>query len=551
MATNKRTIYLGLDYSEFSGGVTEINRKMGLLDAEFKLAKEQAKAYGTETDELGLKHEYLTQKIELQNKKVEEAKKAYDAAMSSNTASQKEIDKLDLKLLQERTKLEQLNSELNDNKKATDKATGANKSFGDEIRGVADTLGINVSPAIEKLAKKFDGVSAAVGNAILGIGAMISGLVKCSMASAELADELITLSNQTGISTDELQKMQYASKFLDVDVQTMTGSINKMVRSMNEARDGSGNASEAFKKLRIRVTDSRGALRDQNDVFAEVIDKLKNVKNETERDALSMQIFGRSAQELNPLIKAGSEGLKEYYEEAEKLGIVMSEEDVMALGQMQDAWDKMQSSFDAVKNQLALALLPVLTKLFEVISSIPAPVLSTLVTLAGIIATIVLVVKAIKSMTGTAKAIGDFFGTFSAKGAKTTLVIVGIVVALIALAAIIAVIIGKSDELNNTMENIGNSTKAVSESVTGAQENVMRTQSHATGTDFFSGGRTWVGEAGPELVTLPRGSKITPEKDVPGNVTKIFNITIDAKNVRDFNRVVELAEAQQMATRRV
>ena len=53
MANNKRTIYFGLDYSQFSGGVTEINRKMGLLDAEFKLATQQAKNYGNETDQLG------------------------------------------------------------------------------------------------------------------------------------------------------------------------------------------------------------------------------------------------------------------------------------------------------------------------------------------------------------------------------------------------------------------------------------------------------------------------------------------------------------------
>ena len=79
--------------------MTEINRKMGLLDAEFKLATQQAKNYGSETDQLGLKTEYLTQKIALQNQKVEEAKKAYDAAMSSQSASAKEIDALDKKLL--------------------------------------------------------------------------------------------------------------------------------------------------------------------------------------------------------------------------------------------------------------------------------------------------------------------------------------------------------------------------------------------------------------------------------------------------------------------
>ena len=95
---------------------------MGLLDAEFKLATQQAKNYGTETDELGLKEEYLTQKIALQTQKVEEAKRAYDAAMSSQQASQKEIDELDKRLLNERTKLEQLNGSLQQTKEDTEKA---------------------------------------------------------------------------------------------------------------------------------------------------------------------------------------------------------------------------------------------------------------------------------------------------------------------------------------------------------------------------------------------------------------------------------------------
>ena len=65
-ANYKRTIVLGLDYSEFSGGITECNRKMGLLDAEMKLAQEQAKAYGDASDQLKIKQEGLAQKIELQ-----------------------------------------------------------------------------------------------------------------------------------------------------------------------------------------------------------------------------------------------------------------------------------------------------------------------------------------------------------------------------------------------------------------------------------------------------------------------------------------------------
>ena len=551
MASNKRTIYLGLDYSQFTGGVTEVNRKMGLLDAEFKLAQQQAKNYGAATDELGLKQEYLTQKIALQNQKVEEAKKAYDAAMSSQNASQKEIDALDKKLLQERTTLEKLNGQLKEADENIKKADVDTRSFGDEIRGLASTLGINVSPAIEKLAQKFDGVNASVGNAVLGIGAIATAFVKCSMDVASFADDLNTLSKTTGITTDELQKLQYAADFVDVSVDTMSSSITKLTQSMSKARDGSDEAQEAFKKLQIRVTDGQGALRDSNEVFYETIDKLGKIKNETERDALAMKLFGRSAKELNPLIEAGSKKLKELGIEAENLGLIMGQEDLDKANQFNDALDRMKDVADGLKNSLGLVLLPILTALFEALSAIPVPVLKTIVIIASVVASILLIVKAIKSLTDTGKTISNFFKTFDLAANKTTLIIIGIVAALIALVTLITVLVGRGKEATDAISSIGSSMQGVTDSITNAQNNVRKTQTNATGVTEFAGGQTWVGEAGPELVTLPKGSSITPEGQSERTVINNYYATIDAKSVKEFNDVVRIMNMQRMAERRL
>ena len=62
-------------------------------------------------------------------------------------------------------------------------------------------------------------------------------------------------------------------------------------------------------------------MRDADDVFMDMVDALGSIENETERDALAMQIFGKSARELNPLIRAGSKALADYSKEAEELGI--------------------------------------------------------------------------------------------------------------------------------------------------------------------------------------------------------------------------------------
>lgn len=549
---NKRTIYLGLDYSQFTGGVTEINRKMSLLDAEFKLAKEQAKNYGTATDELGVKQEYLGQKIALQAQKVEEAKKAYDAAMSSTTATQKEIDALDKKLLQERTTLEKLNGELKTTDKSMEDAEKETKSFGDEIRGLAGALGVNVSPALEKLASKFDNVDAAAGKAVLGIGVIATAFAKCSLGVAEFADELNTLSATTGISTDELQKLQYAADYVDVSVETMTGSMTKLTQTMSKARDGSKESEEAFKKLHIRITDSNGALRNANDVFYETIDKLGQVKNETERDALAMKVFGRSAKELNPLIEAGSKRLKELGVEAENLGLVLGSDDLQKANEFNDALDRMKDVAEGLKNSLGLVLLPILTALFDALSKIPVPVLKTIVIIASVVASILLIVKAIKSLTDTGRAVKDFFTSFDLAANKTTLIVVGIVAALIALVTLITVLAGKGKEATDAIAGIGNSMQSVTDSITGAQNNVKKTYGNAAGVAEFAGGKTWVGEAGPELVTLPQGTSITPANEAGAKIEyNNFYCTIDARTIDDFNKVVQIMQNQRMAERRI
>lgn len=550
MANNKRTIYLGLDYSQFSGGITEINRKMGLLDAEFKLATQQAKNYGTETDELGLKTEYLTQKIALQNQKVEEAKKAYDAAMSSQNASAKEIDELDKRLLNERIKLEQLNGELVQTENDTKKADQANKTFGDTIRGLASALGLNVSPALEAVAKKFDGISAATGTAILGIGAMITGFAKLSKETAAYADEIITLADQTGFTTEQIQRMQYACMKLDVEFSTVEGAISKLTGNMYKAQKGSADLEAVFKKLHIRIKDGNGHLRDSKEVFFEAIDALGRMKNETEKDALAQQLFGKSAKELNTIIKAGSDQFKEYEQNAKK---VMTDEQLERANAYQDAMDELNESFEALKLALGEFLIPLLTKVANFFASIPTPVLKVITIVAALTAGIILLSKAILSIKTVMTAVNALNGAFQATGMKTVVIVMAIVAALIALAAIIAVIVGKKDDIDKTMTSVQKSTEAMGANVQNASAMANNIGKNAQGTDYWRGGRTWVGEEGPEIVELPRGSRVIPNDKASqiSNATNNYYITIDAKNVTDFNRVVEMANAMQMATRRI
>jgi hypothetical protein len=179
-----------------------------------------------------------------------------------------------------------------------------------------------------------------------------------SVNSAAYADEILTASTVTGMSTDSLQAYKYAAELVDVSLDTLTGSMARNVRSMSSARKGTGEVADAYRRLGVSVTDASGNLRDSETVYWETIDALGKVSNETERDALAMQIFGKSAQELNPLIAQGSVGIAELTEEAKRMGAVMSEDSLNALGKFDDSIQRLKAGSVAAKNMLGTVLLP-------------------------------------------------------------------------------------------------------------------------------------------------------------------------------------------------
>jgi hypothetical protein len=569
MASNKKVITLGLDYSNFDGGITEVNRKMGLLDSEFRLATEQTKAFGTETDQLTLKQEALTQKINLVTQKVNLSKDAYDKAVASGKATDKQLDNLQKAYVNNQTSLQKLNNELAENKSRVDKANTSTNTFGGSIRGMASSLGINVSPALEAVASKFDGLDKNVGNAILGIGVIVTAFAGCTISAANMADELLELSSVTGITTNELQKMQYASKFLDVDVSEMTGAMTKLTRSMDDARKGSKELDGAFDKLHVRYKDGNDILLDSQDVFYKTIDALGKVKNETERDALSMTLLGKSAKELNPLIEAGSARLKELGIEAEDMGTIMSGQSLEDLGEFKDKMDKMNATFDAAKTKLGLVLLPVLTVFADWISDSPTPVLAGVATFAALVVVFGLLAKAAQGMAVANALLSVSNVTVGTTGAVATAGMGPLLLILLAVAAAIALIVGGAvgiksamDEVKNSTAGIVNTTNAAvtsaqsasyssSRTISYPQSELRKVDTNASGTDYFEGGETWVGENGPEIRRFPRGTQIfsNAESRAMTSGGDTYYVTIDAKNVREFQDMVQIFSNLKQTTR--
>ena len=507
-------------------------------DGTGNAAAQARERIGILTDSIAAQSEKLT----VMRARLDEVEKEYGANSVQAAEYRTAINKAQVEL-------DKMNKELGEAKDAAKKAEGGFSALSGTLTDVAEKFGVKLPDAIKGATDKLDGFTVVGSLALTGLIALGKKLVELSIEASNTADDILTLAVTTGISTDAVQEFRYAVELVDVSYETMQGSLSRMIRTMNNAKNGSQEAANAFKTLHVRVTDNNRQLRDANEVFYQVIDRLGQMRNETERDAIAMQIFGRSARELNPLIEAGSERLRELADEAHRVGYVMDEDTLNKYGELNDAMMRMNNAADAAKLSLGMIFLPILTDLFNMLSKINPQTVQAVVGITAVVAGIVAMVSAIKKVVDTTTAIAGFFEKISIPATKTKLIIMAVVAALIALGAIIAVIIGRSGDLERAMGSIGNSVAQMQNTVNSVQNQPI--PRYARGTSNHPGGLAIVGEEGPELVALPAGSRVYTNRRSRAMMggTTIYNITIDAKNVREFDDMVRIAERQRLSTR--
>lgn len=547
----RKTIVLGLDYSEFSGGISECNRKMGLLDAEMKYAAERAKGFGDETDQLRIKQEGLTQKIILQQKIVEQQAQAYDKAMQKYNGTGKAVDSLDRALLASRTTLQKYENELKDTTSKLDKmekseneAEKTSRSFGDTIRDVADAVGVETSPLVEKLAEHFDGLDENIGKAILTTGTLVTTMGALSLKTADHAKEVINVSQTMGMTTDQYQIWDYVLKSVGYDAESASGDLAGLAEKAKDAADGGKDMASVFNEVGISVKDSQGNLKSQNELFLDLILNLQKMEDETRRNAIASDLLSTTGEKIVPILNMSKEELAGLMRQAKETGYVMNEDLLQSAYDVSNGTLELNAKMEALKTNLGAGLLPVLEFFVDLLNAIPTPVLLAITVFGSLAMVIVSVSKAVTAYQTNALLAAAANTALGVSGGAATAGLGPLLGILLAIAAVIALIVGGSAALDQALSS---ASKAAQQAAN------VKPQYNARGTDNFEGGQTWVGEEGAELVTLPRGSRILSHRDSmkamrgSGGNTYIFNINAD--QVDDFNRLVRLANEERTAFR--
>lgn len=213
---------------------------------------------------------------------------------------------------------------------------------------------------VESIKRNAAAFGVAAGAALTGVAVAVSSAVRNSI---DQMDELSKAAQRAAMPTEELSKLAYAGNLADVALSDLTGSMGRLIKSQAAALDTTSEQANVFKALGISVTDATGKLRKGSEVLYDFADAFKDQEGSPEVVAAGMAVFGRSFQNLIPLIKDGSKGLREAGDEAERLGLVISGETGRAAEQFNDDFTRLQSAARGFSNALAAELLPDLTEL--------------------------------------------------------------------------------------------------------------------------------------------------------------------------------------------
>lgn len=222
--------------------------------------------------------------------------------------------------------------------------------------------GLNYSGrAASGFGRKLDSIAQGIGQ---GFGQRIADAIQrvsgALFQAANSADQMGKLAQKVGIAVDALSRLDYAAKLSDVSQRQLQVGLTKLNRTITEAAGGSSKAITLFNRLGVGIKDSAGNIRPLESILGDLSDKFASFKDGPAKAAAAVALFGKSGVDLLPFLNAGSEGIRELGEEADRLGVTISGQTAEAADVFGDKLDRLKAAGEGFLNKVLVKLLPFL-----------------------------------------------------------------------------------------------------------------------------------------------------------------------------------------------
>lgn len=351
--------------AEFKRSMNESKESVKTLTAALKLNEAALKADGDQERYMSSQASLLKHQLEAQKSVVESATKALDSMRANGVdPNSKAFQQMQREVYTATEKMLNIQSELENVQKGSKDAEGGVSGMNEELKNVGKGVSWdNVTKGLDSLIHKLEsGARAAV-----NLGKKIYSSVK---ESTGWADDLITLSNQTGIDTTTLQQMQKVADIVDTDVEAIINAKKRMARATT-----TDSGVESIEEVLGISLNGKNA----DDLFWEIGDALVNMGESFDKEAAAQKVFGRSWAELLPLFKTG----REEYEKMLSEQTTLTEEQVKNLGKADDTIKQLEQEITQMKNAFWSENADKITGLFQWLIDNKESVVTALTAIAG------------------------------------------------------------------------------------------------------------------------------------------------------------------------
>lgn len=450
------TIELSGDTSGFTKALTNANKEIKNTQTQLADVEKLLKLDPTNVDLLAQKQQLVTNAIEQSKDKLDTLNTALEQMKADGVDESSEaFMALQREVVATEQSMQTLSTESGTASTAMQGLAGDGDSASTALQGLAD-VGEPTSTALGSIGEAAAAVSEKAGEVAektKGIsdaaGTLVGKLAEMGLGAITSADDLATLSAQTGISTDTLQKFQFASDMVDVSTDTLTTAFKKMKIQMDKH-------PETFEALGVSVTDADGNFRDLESVFYDTVGALSQIEDGTARDLASMDVFGKGADDLATIIDDGGATLKEYSQKAEDLGVILDEDTIKSLTSTGDQVDTLKAQAEATMTQLGAQIITEMGPTLEGLLGTIQDIIAWIGTLDGDTLTIIATVGiAIAAISPVASMISGITTAVQGVSSAISFLVANPMVAVIAaVVGAVTIIATKGEEIKAALQGV-------------------------------------------------------------------------------------------------
>lgn len=217
----------------------------------------------------------------------------------------------------------------------------------------------------DKLRDKFGKLRNGVKNvtkalSVIGVAVGVVGgaILRASKGVADYGNRIDKMSQKIGMSRKSFQEWDYIMSQNGGSVESLQMGFKTLTTQIEGVQKGSKDSVNAFKALGVSVKNSNGQFRSQDEIFNDTIRKLQQIKNPTQKAMLANRLFGRSAAELRPLLNQEADAIDDLRNKANKMGLIISDEDVENAVKFKDTMDTFTRFFQAKFATVMMKLMP-------------------------------------------------------------------------------------------------------------------------------------------------------------------------------------------------